>query len=64
MAGSLAGPLLGGVLPPLIGFRATFLAAGVVIFIAFLATVGLFREEPRFLVPRRPRNAWFRGDPG
>ena len=28
MAGNLAGPLIGGVLPPLIGIRMTFLAAG------------------------------------
>ncbi len=47
MAGNLAGPLLGGVLPPLIGIRATFLAAGAVIFIAFLATIVLIREENR-----------------
>ena len=47
MAGSLAGPLIGGSLPPLIGIRATFLAAGAIIFIAFLATAFLIREEPR-----------------
>lgn len=47
MAGNLAGPLIGGVLPPLIGIRATFLAAGAIIFVAFLATAFLIREEPR-----------------
>ncbi|MES2532084.1 MAG: MFS transporter [Pseudomonadota bacterium] len=47
MAGNLAGPLLGGVLPPLIGIRATFFAAGAVIFLAFLATAFLIREAPR-----------------
>jgi len=47
MAGNLAGPLLGGVLPRLIGIRATFLAAGATIFIAFLATAVLIREEKR-----------------
>jgi MFS family permease len=46
MAGNLAGPLIGGVLPPLIGIRATFLAAGAVIFVSFLATTFLIREEP------------------
>ena len=51
MAGNLVGPLLGGALPPLIGIRATFFAAGAVIFIAFLATAFLIREVPR------PRNA-------
>jgi MFS family permease len=47
MAGSLAGPLIGGVLPPLIGIRATFLWAGGVIFITFLGTAFLIREEHR-----------------
>jgi MFS family permease len=50
MAGNLAGPLIGGVLPPLIGIRMTFLAAGAIIFVSFLATTFLIREEPR---PRR-----------
>jgi MFS family permease len=45
MAGNLAGPLLGGVLPQLIGIRTTFLAAGAVIFVAFIATSILVREE-------------------
>nr|WP_235204997.1 MFS transporter [Pseudomonas syringae] len=47
MAGSLAGPLIGGVLPPLIGIRNTFFLAGGVIFITFLATLLLLREMPR-----------------
>ncbi|MFT9256850.1 MAG: MFS transporter [Acetobacter sp.] len=47
MAGNLAGPLIGGVLPPLIGIRMTFLGAGCLIFVAFLATVLLVRETPR-----------------
>jgi MFS family permease len=51
MAGSLAGPLIGGVLPPLIGIRWTFFAAGAVIFAAFLATLFLIRED------KRPRTA-------
>lgn len=47
MAGNLIGPLVGGYLPPLIGIRATFWAAGGLIFIAFLATLFLIREAPR-----------------
>jgi MFS family permease len=47
MAGNLAGPLIGGVLPPLIGIRMTFFAAGAIIFIAFLATTFLVKEAPR-----------------
>ncbi|WP_080106617.1 MFS transporter [Pseudomonas syringae] len=47
MAGSLAGPLIGGVLPPLIGIRNTFFLAGGVIFITFLATLLLLHEMPR-----------------
>ena len=50
MAGNLAGPLIGGALPQLIGIRMTFLAAGAIIFLAFLATTFLIKEEPR---PRR-----------
>jgi MFS family permease len=55
MAGNLAGPLLGGYLPPLIGIRATFLAAGAIIFVTFLATTFLITEERR--PPRRARAA-------
>src|SRR6185437_10037855 len=47
MAGNLAGPLIGGVLPQLIGIRATFFAAGGIIFVAFLATTFLIKEERR-----------------
>ncbi|TCL76061.1 multidrug efflux MFS transporter [Rhizobium sp. BK251] len=45
MAGNLVGPLIGGALPPIIGIRNTFLAAGGVIFLTFLATTFLIREE-------------------
>ncbi|ULJ70610.1 MULTISPECIES: MFS transporter [Rhizobium] len=45
MAGNLVGPLIGGALPPIIGIRCTFLAAGGVIFLAFLATTFLIKEE-------------------
>src|SRR5580698_9302621 len=45
MAGNLAGPLIGGALPPLIGIRATFWLAGGAIFVIFLATTFLIREE-------------------
>ena len=45
MAGNLVGPLIGGVLPALIGIRGTFLAAGAMIFLAFLATLFLIKEE-------------------
>ncbi|RAZ88567.1 MFS transporter [Mesorhizobium hawassense] len=45
-SGSLVGPLLGGLLPPLIGIRATFLLSGAVIFLAFLATTFLIKENP------------------
>ena len=47
MAGNLVGPLIGGVLPPRIGIRATFLLAGAVIFVTFLATTFLIHEEKR-----------------
>ncbi|MCQ8241580.1 MFS transporter [Rhizosaccharibacter radicis] len=47
MAGNLAGPVLGGVLPPLIGIRRTFFLAGGLIFLSALATIALIREAPR-----------------
>lgn len=47
MAGSLAGPLIGGLLPTLVGIRNTFFLAGGVIFITFLATLLLLKEAPR-----------------
>jgi MFS family permease len=47
MAGSLVGPLIGGTLPPLIGIRSTFWLAGGVIFLTFLATTFLIKEEKR-----------------
>jgi len=60
MAGNLAGPLIGGFLPPLIGIRWTFFAAGAVIFVTFLATSFLIKEEKRRPGPRqtRPRGGW------
>ncbi len=63
MAGNLAGPLLGGVLPPLIGIRATFLTAGAVIFVAFGATVLLIREERRPAGPAAGRSGGFAAVP-
>ncbi|MGF6765463.1 MFS family permease [Paraburkholderia sp. GAS33] len=54
MAGNLAGPLIGGSLPPLIGVRATFFAAGALIFVAFLATAFLLKEDPR-LAPKKTK---------
>lgn len=60
MAGSLAGPLIGGVLPPLIGIRWTFFAAGAVIFVAFLATLFLIREDkrPRIAKTAKSSGGW------
>jgi MFS family permease len=53
MAGNLAGPLIGGELPRLIGIRQTFWLAGGVIFLTFLATTFLIREQRR--PPGSPR---------
>ena len=60
MAGNLAGPLIGGTLPPIIGIRATFLLAGAVIFITFLATTFLIHEErrPVSVVRRKSGRRW------
>jgi MFS family permease len=53
MAGSLVGPLIGGTLPPLIGIRATFWIAGGAIFLAFLATTFLIKEEKRSALTKK-----------
>ncbi len=45
MAGTLLGPLIGGTLPGLIGLQETFFLAGGAIFVAFLATCFLIRED-------------------
>ncbi|MBR0872438.1 MFS transporter [Bradyrhizobium tropiciagri] len=58
MAGSLVGPLVGGILPPLIGIRASFFLIGGVIFVTFLATTFLLREGPR---PKRTSGSKSRG---
>jgi MFS family permease len=47
MAGNLVGPLIGGALPPLIGIRGTFWLAGGIIFLTFIATTTLIKEEKR-----------------
>ena len=52
LSGSLLGPLIGGVLPGLLGLRNTFFLAGGVIFIAFLMTTFVIRED-RALRPAR-----------
>ncbi|MTC17298.1 MFS transporter [Providencia alcalifaciens] len=52
MAGNLAGPLAGGWLPGLIGIRTTFFCASALIFLAFIMTLTLIREEmPKTAVP-------------
>ena len=47
MAGSLVGPLVGGVLPQRVGIRESFYLVGSVVFVAFLASVFLIWEAPR-----------------
>ena len=56
MAGAVAGPLLGGVLPDAIGIRRTFFFTGALIFCAFLATALLLKGDatgpPTALAPK------------
>ena len=52
LSGSLIGPLIGGVLPRIVGLRETFLLTGSAIFAAFLLTVFVIRED-RNLRPQR-----------
>jgi len=60
MAGNLVGPLIGGVLPPLIGIRATFWLSGAAIFVSFLGTTFFLREAPRPAAARKagPGSLW------
>ena len=60
LAGTLLGPLIGGSLPGLIGVRSTFFLAGGAIFLSFLATCFLIREDhPGAPGARRvTRGAW------
>ena len=59
MAGNLVGPLVGGLLPPLIGIRATFWGAGALILAAFFATT-LVKEEHRSIHSTKelPKAKW------
>jgi DHA1 family multidrug resistance protein-like MFS transporter len=45
LAGNLVGPLVGGLLPNLIGIRGAFFAAGAMIAVAAILTVTLVRED-------------------
>ena len=51
LAGNLVGPLIGGLLPNLIGIRGAFFAAGAMIAVAALLTIGFVRED--FVRPPR-----------
>ena len=52
LSGTLIGPLIGGVAPRLFGLRETFFATGAAIFVAFLLTTFVLRED-RALRPMR-----------
>jgi MFS family permease len=58
MAGNVAGPLLGGTLEQAIGIKRAFLVTGGLIFVGFLATALLLKEQRRGPAaatrPRRP----------
>lgn len=68
MAGTIAGPLVGGFLPALMGIRLTFLLAGGLIFCAFMATLFFVAGDGPAVasgptgaaasIAARPRAAW------
>jgi MFS family permease len=60
MAGNLVGPLVGGMLPPLIGIRSTFLLSAAFIFATFVGTTLFIREKPRARPsdPQKARIGW------
>ena len=51
LAGNLVGPLIGGLLPNLIGIRGAFFAAGAMIAVAAVLTIAFVRED--FVRPQR-----------
>ena len=51
LTGNLIDPLVGGVLPNLIGIRNTFFAGGAVIAIAMFVTIFLVKEDHREITP-------------
>lgn len=53
MAGNIAGPLIGGVAAATIGIRQTFFLAGGLIFLTFLATCFLLKEERTVAAPKK-----------
>ncbi len=53
LAGNLLGPLVGGIVPALLGIRLTFFVAGGIILIAFFCTAFLIRETHK---PRKAAN--------
>ena len=53
LAGTMIGPLIGGLLPSLIGIRNTFFLTGSVIAVAALVTIFFVKED---FVPRSARN--------
>ncbi len=61
LSGTLLGPIVGGLLPGLVGIRATFYLAGAVIFVAFLMVCFLIQEDRTTLASRRAppgKSAW------
>jgi MFS transporter, DHA1 family, multidrug resistance protein len=57
LAGNLAGPLIGGVLPPFIGIRGTFFVGGGAIAVAALFTIFMVRENFCPAADDRPRQS-------
>ncbi|HBP27884.1 MFS transporter [Advenella sp. FME57] len=65
LAGNLLGPLIGGIVPALLGIRLTFFVAGGIILLAFFCTVFMIREthKPREAPPKNaiPYSFWKSG---
>ena len=53
--GPTFGPLVGGLLAPLVGIRGAFIAAGLVYLVAFALLTALYRETPGNYVPTERR---------
>jgi MFS family permease len=57
MAGNLAGPIIGGLLPPLVGIRGTFWLSAGAIFVTFILTAFLIIEDRPAKHERKERSS-------
>lgn len=57
--GPAIGPVLGGILAPMVGYRATFIGAAIMYGLAFVLLTVLYRDPPRAAAPAEADNLPF-----